>query len=145
MSPFRFKLEKVLDYRGQLEDQAKGALARAKAVHGEQEALVKDVEGRLEAHRAKQQEATKSPGDMWLWRQYKDALETDLAVARGRLRELALMLHKAREEAVRRSRDRKLLEKLKENQARKHYEEENLREQKENDEMATIRYERKDF
>ncbi|WP_147822325.1 flagellar export protein FliJ [Salidesulfovibrio onnuriiensis] len=145
MKPFRFKLEKVLDYRGQLEDQAKAALSRAKAAHDEQEALVQDIAARFEAHKAKQLEATKSPGDMWLWRQYRNALETDLAAARVRLRELALMLHKVREEAVRRSRDRKLLEKLKENQARKHYAEENLREQKENDEMATIRYERKDI
>lgn len=145
MKPFHFKLEKVLDYRGQLEDQARMALAKAQAAHDEQEKNVADIAARLEAHKAKMEEATRSSDEMWLWRQYKDALETDLAAARVRLRELALMLHKTREEAVRRSRDRKLLEKLKENQARKHHEEETLREQKENDEMATIRYERKDI
>lgn len=145
MKPFHFKLDKVLDYRGQLEDQAKAALAKAQKAYDEQEALVEDIATRFEEHKAKMEEATRSPEEMWLWRQYRNALETDLAAARIRLQELALMLHKTREEAVKRSRDRKLLEKLKDNQARKHYDEENLREQKENDEMATIRYERKDF
>lgn len=145
MKPFRFKLEKVLDYRSQLEEQARLALNRAQAEHAEQEELVRTVAGRLNAHMVKQGEASKSPGDMWLWRQYREALEHDLAAGRVRLRRLASKLQKAREEAVRRSRDRKLLEKLKENQARKHNEEASYREQKENDEMATLRYEREDI
>lgn len=145
MRPFRFKLEKVLDYRGQLEDQARMALANAQAAHRAQEAYLEDLSGKLHAHISKQQESMRSEGDLWLWRQYKDALEDDIAAARVKLRELASKLQKARAEAIRRSKDRKLLEKLKENQARKHHEAENLREQKENDEMATIRYEREDI
>jgi len=31
--PFRFSLQKVLEYRGQLEDQAKIALAKAQQAH----------------------------------------------------------------------------------------------------------------
>lgn len=145
MKPFRFKLEKVLDYRSQLEEQARLVLSRAQDAHDEQEQAVRLLTASLEAHMQKQSEATKNTDDMWLWRQYRTALEHDLAAARVRLRELASKLQKAREEAVRRSRDRKLLEKLKDNQARKHNEEASYREQKENDEMATLRYEREDI
>lgn len=142
---FSFKLEKVLDYRGQLEEQAKSALAAAQAKYDAQVRVVDDLVSRLKAHMAKERESQKSANDMWLWRQYKDALEQDISQARYRLSELELNLHKRRQEAVEKSRDKKLLEKLKQTQAKKHYEEESAREEKENDEMATIRYESKDF
>jgi len=58
---------------------------------------------------------------------------------------LELNLHQRRQEAVDRSRDKKLLEKLKQTQAKKHHEEQSAREEKENDEMATIRYQSQDF
>ncbi len=143
--PFRFKLEKILDYRGQLEEQAKAALAKARAAHDNQAAVVQDLSARMAAHMAKEVESQKSPNDMWLWRQYKSALEQDIHDARMELSRLELNLHQRRKEAVDRSRERKLLEKLKETQAKKYYEEERAREEKENDEMATIRYESKDF
>lgn len=142
---FSFKLEKVLDYRGQLEEQAKSALAAAQAKYDAQVRVVDDLVSRLKAHMAKERESQKSTNDMWLWRQYKDALEQDISQARYRLSELELNLHKRRQEAVEKSRDKKLLEKLKQTQAKKHHEEESAREEKENDEMATIRYESKDF
>lgn len=143
--PFSFKLEKVLDYRAQLEEQAKAELARAQAKHDAQLEVVEDLTARLKAHMAKERESQKSTNDMWLWRQYKDALEQDIASARYRLSELELNLHKRRQEAVEKSRDKKLLEKLKQTQSKKHHDEENAREEKENDEMATIRYESQDF
>ncbi len=143
--PFHFKLEKVLDYRGQLEEQAKAALAAAQAKHDRQAELVNGLRDRLAAHMDRQAESNKSANDMWLWRQYKDALEQDISREQYRLSELELKLHQARQEAVARSKDKKLLEKLKETQAKKHHEEENAREEKENDEMATLRYESENF
>lgn len=83
--------------------------------------------------------------EMWLWRQYDDALQMDLSNAVSRMKQLALNLQKCRTEAVKKSKERKLLEKLKENQAKKYHEEENLKEQKEYDEMATIRFKPKDL
>ncbi|QGY40086.1 flagellar export protein FliJ [Pseudodesulfovibrio cashew] len=143
--PFHFKLERVLDYRTQLEDQAKSELARAQHAFDEQAAVVDDLLSRQAAHLASEAESRKSANDMWLWRQYKEALERDVADARYRLSELELKLHDSREKAVARSRDRKLLEKLRETQARKHHEEESAREEKENDEMATLRHQSQDF
>lgn len=143
--PFRFKLEKVLDYRGQLEEQAKAALASAQAEYDAQVAVVNDLRNKQAAHIAKEKESQKSANDMWLWRQYKQALEQDLGKAEYRMSELELNLHRMRQVAVERSKDRKLLEKLKETQAKKYHAEESAREEKENDEMATLRYESQDI
>ncbi|WP_207264157.1 flagellar export protein FliJ [Desulfovibrio sp. Huiquan2017] len=139
--PFHFKLDKVLDYREQLEEQAKAALARAKAARDAQAEKLAGLEARLAAHLANQAASSASANDMWLWRQYKDALSQDLSVARVELNGLELKLQRCRTEAVERSKDKKLLEKLKQTQAKRHHDQENAREEKENDEMATIRFE----
>ena len=143
--PFAFKLEKVLDYRGQLEEQAKAALARAQEAHDAKEAVVADMMARLAVHMDKEIESRESANDMWLWRQYKDALEQDISIARMDLKSLELKLQRCRAQAVERSKDKKLLEKLKETQAKKHHEEQSAQEEKENDEMATLRYKSKNF
>ncbi len=142
--PHIFRLQKVLDYRQQLEDQARLALAQAKARHEAQERAVADVEARLAAHVAKGFGDTPTQADIWLWNQYREALTMDLAAARAELARLALILQNCRQEAVLRSREKKLLEKLKDRQAKKHHVAENLAEQKEYDEMATLRHKRED-
>lgn len=140
VKPFKFKLGKVLDYREQLEEQAKAALARVQEEYDAQNEVVKRLQAAHDAHMAKEAESRQSANDMWLWRQYKDALEEDISRERIKLSELELKLHQRRQDAVARSKDRKLLEKLKETQAKKHHDEESAREEKENDEMATIRF-----
>lgn len=142
--PHIFRLQKVLDYRQQLEDQARLALAQAKARHEAQERAVADVEARLAAHVAKGFGENPTQADIWLWNQYREALTMDLAAARAELARLALILQNCRQEAVLRSREKKLLEKLKDRQAKKHHVAENLAEQKEYDEMATLRHKRED-
>ncbi|AMK10478.1 MAG: flagellar export protein FliJ [Pseudodesulfovibrio sp.] len=142
--PFHFKLDKVLDYREQLEDQAKGVLARARAARDAKAEAVEALEEQLRAHLQTEAASRKSANDMWLWRQYKEALEQDLSIGRVELSGLELKLQRCRLEAVERSKEKKLLEKLKQTQAKKHHDQENAREEKENDEMATIRYERQD-
>ncbi|CCO22816.1 flagellar export protein FliJ [Maridesulfovibrio hydrothermalis] len=142
--PYVFKLEKVLEFRKQAEEQASMALAQAIRLHQDQKKAVFAVEEKMAAHE-KEKFKNITANDMWLWQQYDVALKADLSTARSRLKQLALNLQKCRTEAVKKSKDRKLLEKLKENQAKKYHEEENLKEQKEYDEMATIRFKSKDF
>ncbi|MDP3426962.1 MAG: flagellar export protein FliJ [Humidesulfovibrio sp.] len=142
--PFVFRLEKVLEYRCQLENQARMALAHAQARHKAQEEVVKDVETRLADHVDRGFGAKASQADIWLWMQYRQALERDFSAAKGELQRLASILQHCRQEAVLRSREKKLLEKLKDRQAKKHHVAENLAEQKEFDEMATLRHEPKD-
>jgi len=143
--PFKFKLDKVLDYREQLEEQAKAALSKAKAKHAAQAALVEELQATLDMHMKKLAESQQSANDMWLWQQYKEALEQDVYAAWTELKNLDLKLQRCMTEAVERSKEKKLLEKLKETQLKKHRNEENAREEKENDEMATIRYESQDI
>ncbi|WP_018124713.1 flagellar export protein FliJ [Desulfovibrio oxyclinae] len=142
---FSFRLERVLDLRAQLEDQARMALANAQADYDEGQRNLETLQERLSEHMAKQAESRKSSGDMWLWENYRRALENDVAEARVRMKSLARALQKARQDVVDRSRDKKLLEKLKETQARKHDEEESSREQKENEEMSTLRFQPSDL
>lgn len=139
--PFRFNLQKVLDYRAQLEDQAKLALAKAQAAHDEALRLVRVIADMLAAHR----EAMAAPeglsaADIWLGRNYERRLKDDLALAQRDEARLAQDVQQRRVELVERAKDRKLLEKLKETQAARHEREELLKEQAGFDEMATLRY-----
>ena len=147
--PFHFRLDKVLDYRRSLEDQATLALAKAKEAHVRQEQEVARMELLLKEHVergfAPMGGGQANENDIWLWRQYKVALGQDLAQARETLARLALKLQKCRQDALQRSKERKVMEKLKEKQAVKHHEEESLKEQKEFDEMAAIRHGREDI
>lgn len=142
--PFVFRLEKVLEYRRQLEDQARMALAQAQARHDAQEAVLADLRQRQAEHVAKGFGDHATQADIWLFLRYREALDLDISAAAIELQRLALILQNCRQEAVLRSREKKLLEKLKDRQARKHHVAENLSEQKEFDEMATLRYKSED-
>ncbi|MDR3640495.1 MAG: flagellar export protein FliJ [Humidesulfovibrio sp.] len=142
--PFAFRLEKVLEYRRQLEDQARMALAQAQAQHDAQKRIIADLSMRMTAHMERGFGRNATQADIWLWSQYRDALGKDLIQAKTELERLASILQVCREEAVLRSREKKLLEKLKDRQAKKYHEQESQREQKEFDEMATIRHKSQD-
>jgi len=139
--PFRFNLERILDLRIQLEDRAKMELAKAiaavlahkKALDG----LIRELDDRDDAMARKK---TVTPGELWLWRAYRERLVQDIETAKTRLSELIEARERCRRTAVVRSKDRKLLDKLKSNKAKRHAIEQNLEEQKENDEMASVRY-----
>ena len=139
--PFRFNLERILDLREQLEERAKLELARATAAVLAQErateALVRELNERENAMARKK---TVTPAELWLWRAYRERLGQDIAAAKAKLAELVEALERCRRTAVVRAKDRKLLDKLKSNKAKRHALEESLAEQKENDEMASVRY-----
>ena len=138
---FHFRLQRVLDYRTQLEEQAKIALARALHEQRVQTELLADLKRRLEVHETKlYAEKELTADDVWLWRLYKDRLLFDIKAVESGLLKLVKKVDRCRRELVAKSKDRKLLEKLKTNQAVKFRVEENLKEQSESDEMATLRY-----
>ena len=142
--PFSFKLQKVLDYRALLEEKARMVLAQAQARLDEQQRVHNELEQAWLAHHSREREASRDVNELWLWRRYKDGLEIDIATSRDKLAKLESKLQQCRTEAVERSKEKRLLEKLKETQAKRHHEHESLREQKENDEMATIRFKQED-
>jgi len=139
--PFRFNLERILDLRVQLEDRARMELAKAIAAVMAQEKAVTVLVRELDARDASAaQKKTVTPAELWLWRAYRERLVQDIATARTKLGKLVEERERCRRTAVTRSKDRKLLDKLKSNKAKRHALEESLAEQKENDEMASVRY-----
>lgn len=139
--PFLFKLEKILEYRRQLEDQAKLALSLTRQQVAEQklrvEALHKDLEACLvELSAIKQM----TQPELWLWSGWRKRLELDKTQAQAKLIELQKLAETRRLELVTKAKDRKLLEKLRAKQAEKHVQEEQRKEQKEFDETGTLRH-----
>lgn len=140
--PFVFKLQKILEYRHQLEEQAMMALAKARQQYQEYKEHLDRLRGRLEQHEASYfSKPDMTTADLWLWRNFKERLLQDIAHAELQLNQLANKVERAREEAIAKAKDRKLLEKLKTNQAEAYVKEELLKEQKSYDEMSTILYE----
>lgn len=146
---FHFSLQKVLDFRIQLEEQSKQALAKAQNSYQAQVQVVQKLREDLAAHEQAMYGSTgddaPSSQELWLWRNYSERLQEDLQAQEQIVLQRARELNKVRRELVNRSKDRKLLEKLKQNQMIRHVKEEEKREQNELDEMATLRYGRNAF
>lgn len=141
MAAFRFSLEQVLNYRIQLEQQAKVELARV-----EQERIREQQHADMIQEILAQQQAELDQlgpdriSERWLFENFIKGLRTDYGLAMMRVRNWAKAADAARLELISRAKDRKTLEKLKETQAENHAKEEQLREQREFDETAAIRF-----
>lgn len=138
---FHFKLERILEYRRQLEDQAKLALSLTRKKISEQNQILEDLHRDLDAcllEMSRTRQMTQS--ELWLWTGWRRRLELDKNQAQAKLTELRQLAEARRLELVARARDRKLLEKLRAKQAEKHVQEEQRKEQKEFDETGTLRY-----
>lgn len=139
--PFLFKLERILEFRRQLEDQAKMALALIKREIEAQSALVESLERNLQDCLQNMSRVSRmTQAELWLWSGWRKRLELDKKQAHAKLIELIKLAETRRRELVARSKDRKLLEKLRAKQAEHHGQEEQRREQKEFDETATLRH-----
>ena len=141
MAPFTFRLEQVLDYRQQLEEQAMLALAQARARLDARRRDVENFLSSLLAQREKLSRAAALTGEeRWLLAGYITGLEHDLAQAQQDVPVLEEECDHCQTVLIAKAKDRKLLEKLKAKQARRHSEAETHREQKNHDETATIRF-----
>lgn len=138
---FRFKLQRVLDYRLQLEEQAKMELAKALAAHRQKSRQLDELRDTLSAHLASLDgKAQVASGELWLWRNYKRRLEQDIFLVDRELFQCAKRVNRCRQDLIGKAKEKKLLERLRETQKKTFLHEENMREQRESDEMATIRY-----
>ena len=140
MPPFRFRLQNVLNYRVQLEDQAKMVFAGAREKHERQHHEVERLDEELKQTLNRRHEALKANRDeVWLLENYCKGLAADLEQAQALLRHLAFEMEEARQKLVQAMQNRSLLDKLKERQYERHLKEENLQEQRFNDEIITLR------
>jgi flagellar FliJ protein len=139
--PFIFKLEKLLEYREQLEDQAKLALSKARQDLREQAALVEKLEEDLQACVSSMNEIKQmTQAELWLWSGWRKRLELDKREAQARQVQLERVVEERRVDLVVKAKDRKLLEKLRAKEAIRHAQEEQRKEQNAFDETATLRY-----
>ena len=144
--PFRFRLDSLLTYRKQLEEQAALAMAEAQQRHDRQVELVERLAAELAAAEAEHfAKPAPSSAEHWLWQGYQRAAQQDIASAQADLEAMAEELQTLRDVLQQRSKDRKLLEKLKETEAHRHAKEDMLAEQKEDDETATLRFQHPHF
>jgi flagellar protein FliJ len=145
-APFRFALDRVLNFRKQQEERARMELAAAQRRYRSQVQLVRTLEEQIRAHNADYCGAkSMTQGELWLWMRYQERLERDRVAEEGRLQSLAEQLAERRKVAVERAKDRKVLEKLRMNRFLEYKTQEETKEQRQFDEMATIRFSRQDL
>jgi flagellar FliJ protein len=141
MAAFTFRLEQVLHYRKQLEEQAMQMLAQAIRRRDATVAHIALLSEAIAEQRVRLCRAESlSPAEFWLARIYEAALKKDLAEAIELLAEQENEVDQCRIELVHKAQDRNLLDKLKDRQAARFALEERKQEQKINDETATLRY-----
>lgn len=139
--PFVFRLEQVLDYRKQLEEQAMQKLADAQKLL--ENACVRLASLRselLEQNTRLAHPETFTGPELWLLREYVKALRSDIETCQHLIGQYERNVADCRATLVERAKDKKLLENLKAKQSLRYAEEEQLKEQRDNDETATIRY-----
>ena len=85
--PYKFKLEKVLEFRRQTEDQAKLALAKAQErLEAERRALQALMSEREEREAAFAAGKDWQAADLWLWESWRKRLKLDIGHCQGRIR-----------------------------------------------------------
>jgi flagellar protein FliJ len=145
-SPFRFELERVLQYRKQLEEQARMKLSAAQRKYRSQVRLLRSLEERAQVIDAEFRSAkSMTQGELWLWMRYQKRLVQERQAESTILQSLAEQLAEARKVALERAKERKVLEKLRMNRLLEHTTEEETKEQRQFDAMATIRFSRQDL
>ncbi len=138
---FKFTMQKVLDYRGQLEEEAKIKLAEAERLFfHEQERLqtLQEQLAQMEAELYKKIDVDQ--GSRWLLENFIKGLRTDISDTTLRMRHLSELVSQCRTLVLMRAKDHKMIEKLKEKQQERYYAAEKEHERKINDETATLRH-----
>ena len=141
MAPFVFRLEQVRLYRNQLEEQAMQALAQAVMRRDATLARIEGLHQAIAEQRARLcRAASLTAAERWLSHSYEYALKQDLVQAQALLVEQENDVDQCRIDLVQKAQDRNLLDSLKEKQAARHALQERQKEQRTNDETATLRY-----
>ena len=136
----------VLDLREPLEEEAKVRLATAQRGHQEARERLEQLQAELRVSQDRLCDgAMMDATERWLLEQYVKGLHGDVTAAALQARMLAQMVEEARNLLAARAMDKKLLDKLRERQKQYHIREEQLKEQRFNDEIATLRYKAPSF
>lgn len=144
--PFRFSLQKVLDYREQLEEEARNRFALVQRQYREARALLESLTSELQTQEERLYgQVIDNAGERWLLESFIKGLRADVASTTEKVQHLRVTRDEMRRILAARSMDKKLLEKLKERKYRQYLLDERLKEQRFNDEIATLRYKAPNF
>ncbi len=136
---FKFKMQKILDYRAQLEEEAKVKLADAQAKLKQCQERLEALLGQLAEAETKRSAAI-DPAEYWLHDQYVKGVHADQKELSLQHNMLAQMVEEARRYLSECAINRKVLEKLKEHHKIQYFKAEQKQELNFNDEIATIRH-----
>ncbi len=137
---FSFKMQKVLEYREQLEEEAKVRLASAQASLNEVQSRLAQLGEEIAKAEAQARDELMQNDAFWLAQQYIKGLRADISTCKLRKRLCEQLVEEYRQALAERAKERKLLEKLKERQKAQYLKEDLRQEQIFNDEIATVRY-----
>lgn len=138
--PFRFNMQKVLEYREQLEEEAKVRLAKTESDLRASEEKLASLKKEFREEEEKCLGQLMQQNERWLHEQYMKGLRRDIAEAAMQTRMCRQLVEEARKYLAMRAVDRKLLDKLRERKKHQFDRAEQKQEQYFNDEIATIRY-----
>lgn len=143
---FQFPLEHVLQYRRRLEEQARLELAAAQRTYQRQVRLLEEM--RAKAREAEDHVKGRSElpsAELWLWTTFRERLLQDIDGNEIKLQGFAARVASCRGALVQRSKELKMLERLKTKQAMEHHAEQKREEQNELDEISAFRHQYKGF
>jgi flagellar FliJ protein len=141
MAGFKFALEKVLQYKEQLEKEVKSKLANLNA---QKERLQERHASLKKDELFQEQKLGQTPvtemGERWLIDNYIKALRQDIQQTQKNIAMLDRQIEQTRLELAQKAKDKKVMEKLKEKHFERYKKEEQLKEQRNLDEIASIRF-----
>ncbi len=134
-------MQKILEYREQLEEEAKIKLAEAQRMLLHEETRMQGLQEQLaEKERDLYKNLETDAATRWLLDNYIRGLKEDIAQTSLNIKHLNVLVGQCRTLVIMRAKDSKILEKLKEKQQERYYVAEKENERKINDETATLRH-----
>jgi len=142
MAKFQFKLQRILDYRKQIEEQAKMRLAKILSLISQKKEQIKQCERELEQISKVISMGNLSEHSLWLYKESEKNILLYIDQLKKELKDLSQKAEVLRQDLILKTIERKKLEKLKQKDHERFIYEEQKREQKEIDEISTLRYEK---
>jgi len=142
MAKFQFKLQRILDYRKQIEEQAKMRLAKILSLISQKKEQIKQCERELEQISKVISMGNLSEHSLWLYKESEKNILLYIDQLKKELKDLSQKAEVLRQDLILKTIERKKLEKLKQKDYERFIYEEQKREQKEIDEISTLRYEK---
>jgi flagellar FliJ protein len=145
---FRFRLETLLRHRKLMQDEAQRIYADAQKAVQDQLARIKEMYADLDEARIRSEVLQKQGGtcapDLVQIEEYINGQKIRIQLARNKARELMQIAEEKLEILTEKMQEHKLLEKLKEKKREEYRRERNKDMQKENDDLALMRFDSKE-